>query len=151
MAQCSICGDELVLGVNWLESYAKRHSYWCRTCVVKKGIEWAKKNMARHRESNRLSTDKIRVEVLTQYSGKPPKCIKCGYSDIRALSLDLMVNGHRKSGIPYGVKLYYRLRKEGYPKGWQVLCMNCQTIKEAKRRKLSRLKDKQQITPLHNL
>lgn len=60
-------------------------------------------------------------------------CQSCGFSDIRALSID-HVNGdgaeHRKT-IAGGSQMYAWLKRHGYPSGFQVLCMNCQWIKRA--------------------
>lgn len=57
-------------------------------------------------------------------------CIKCKFADTRALSIDHIDgrgNEHRKNDR--SAKLIYRwLRNRGYPKGYQVLCMNCQFI-----------------------
>ena len=79
---------------------------------------------------------KVKLETFIHYSGTdPPQCAnpfgehKEPYTNILALSLDLIVGGHGRSGLPTGVGLWHKLKKEGYPKGWQVLCMNCQYIK----------------------
>jgi hypothetical protein len=40
-------------------------------------------------------------------------------------------NGLRKVGMQGGKQFYYWLKKQGYPPGFQVLCMNCQWIKRA--------------------
>jgi hypothetical protein len=73
-----------------------------------------------------------KVEVLSHYSGGPPKCVACGYVDIRALSIDHINGGgtkERRENKTNGQNLYRWLRKKGYPEGYQVLCMNCQFIK----------------------
>lgn len=61
------------------------------------------------------------------------RCKTCGFSDIRALTIDHIEGGGRKESLEVGgggVVLYYSLRRRGYPAGYQVLCMNCQTIKK---------------------
>lgn len=58
-------------------------------------------------------------------------CSCCGISDIRFLSIDHVNNdGHldRKQGIA-GARLYTKIEKAGYPKDYQVLCMNCNFAK----------------------
>jgi hypothetical protein len=85
--------------------------------------------------------EKLKLKVLSHYSHKRiPECANCGYKDIRALSID-HINGkgaeHRRSiGITKGGggwRFYYWLKKNNYPKGYQVLCMNCQFIKRVER------------------
>lgn len=73
----------------------------------------------------------IKKEVFTHYCEGEPKCQKCGFSDIRALTIDHK-NGdgakHRKD--LKACKLYPWLKRNKYPEGFQVLCMNCQFIKK---------------------
>ncbi len=69
--------------------------------------------------------------VFEHYSTGTPFCCKsCGFNDERALSID-HIDGrgaaHRKQ--LNGVNLCKWLVKEGYPEGYQILCMNCQFIK----------------------
>jgi hypothetical protein len=76
---------------------------------------------------------KIKTEVFTHYSPNGVKCAHCGYNDIRALSLD-HINGNgadyrRQTKTKGGSQYYYKLKREGYIDGLQVLCMNCQFIK----------------------
>jgi len=61
------------------------------------------------------------------------QCVKCGFGDVRALSIDHMGGGGRghvrSLGISGGARNFYRwLHAGGYPDGFQVLCMNCQWI-----------------------
>lgn len=74
---------------------------------------------------------KVKKEVFLHYGGETPKCDCCGESSKEFLSID-HTNGdgptHRKdlSGNPRnGVSLYYWLRKNNFPPGFRVLCMNC--------------------------
>jgi ribosomal protein L37E len=68
-----------------------------------------------------------------------PQCVKCGFSDLQALSLD-HVDGHgnehrdelrEKYKILTALQWYGWLKANGYPQepNLQVLCMNCQWIK----------------------
>ena len=79
---------------------------------------------------------KFKTELLTHYGYGECACVKCGFSDIRALSIDHINGGgfqHRreleKQGKGHRRNFYYWLKKEGYPEGFQTLCMNCQFIK----------------------
>lgn len=76
------------------------------------------------------SYQKIQVEVFSHYSEGDPRCTICGNIDLRVLSIDHINGGgyaHLKEiGIHGGTNFYLWLKKQGYPSGYQVLCMNCQ-------------------------
>ena len=59
-------------------------------------------------------------------------CVKCGFSDIRSLSID-HINGRgnrqRQGKLRTSASFYAWLKAQGYPVGYQTLCMNCQFIK----------------------
>jgi len=76
----------------------------------------------------RAYSQKVKAEILTHYGNGRLACIMCGFSDIRALSLD-HIDGTGWSARRSGHALYHQLRKAGYPEGYQTLCMNCQFIK----------------------
>lgn len=77
----------------------------------------------------------LKREVLMAYGGL--RCVKCGRSDIEALTLDHVENNgkaHRKElyggNGKYTSSGFYRLmRKNGYPEGFQVLCSSCNLAK----------------------
>ena len=66
--------------------------------------------------------------VLTHYGNGKLACVKCGFDDVRALSLD-HINGLNGAAREQILKLRLRLIREGFPGGYQTLCMNCQWIK----------------------
>ena len=63
----------------------------------------------------------------------------CDVTDVDMLSLDHIENDgaehRRESGNNGGHKMYRMLRQQGYPDGFQTLCMNHQTKKELLRRR----------------
>lgn len=68
----------------------------------------------------------LKLSVLTHYSSGKPECACCGESIVDFLSIDHINNdgaAHRKE-IGQS-KLYGWLKKNKYPAGYQVLCMNC--------------------------
>lgn len=70
---------------------------------------------------------KLRLEVLVHYGGNPPKCVCCGETLYKFLSIDHINGGGHKERLKYGMGsrgLYIHLRNE-FPDGYQVLCMNC--------------------------
>ena len=70
----------------------------------------------------------LKYEVLEHYGNGSCTCVRCGFSDIRALSID-HINSDSKSKRISSYRLYLQLRRDGYPEGYQTLCMNCQFIK----------------------
>ncbi len=85
--------------------------------------EWAR-NWWR---SRRLS---IRLRVLEHYGGRPPKCECCGERHLAFLTIDHIRGGgsrdRDRNGYKYsGSRGYARLVREGFPKGFRVLCYNC--------------------------
>jgi hypothetical protein len=82
---------------------------------------------------HRKHTQKTKREVLIYYGNGKLACVKCGFNDIRALSIDhINARGReerKKLGLLTGGKFYYWLKSHNYPRGYQTLCMNCNTIK----------------------
>jgi hypothetical protein len=81
----------------------------------------------------------LRLEILNHYSEGTLVCKHCGFGDVRALDLDHMDNNggdHRKAigrrGATYDI--YAELKRNGFPEGYQVLCRNCNWIKEIEKR-----------------
>ncbi len=85
------------------------------------------------RENQRKRRKIIKIQVISHYSKEQMKCCRCGFDDMRALSIDHIEGGgvkHRKSLNFIGGCAFYRwLVKNNLPTGYQVLCMNCQFIK----------------------
>ncbi len=84
----------------------------------------------------------LKLNAMSQYSGGKPKCNTCGFHDPRALIIDhINDNGARhrekisKCRQGAGATTYLWLEKNNYPVGFQVLCANCNMIKEHARHK----------------
>lgn len=70
---------------------------------------------------------KVRQEAVAYYGGK---CAKCGITDYRILQIDHIENNgykHRKEIKTWQFPMW--LKKNGYPKGYQILCCNCNWLK----------------------
>ena len=85
-----------------------------------------------HREkrlaAHKIAHQKLKLEVFEAYGGI--KCQCCGESHVEFLSIDHIAGGgraHRKEvfGKPDGGNLFAWLKRNGYPEGYRVLCMNC--------------------------
>lgn len=89
-----------------------------------------------YKQQVKLWRGKSKLEALRHYSGGPPRCARCGFSDIRALCLDHIGSDgrhrkHHSSPKPTsGVWFYRSLIRLGFPVGLQVLCANCNLIKQ---------------------
>jgi hypothetical protein len=127
-----------------IERNAYRREYYKKAKVYYKlkNERWRSCNYEKVLEINRQSRRKLRLDVLKVYSKtKEIACACCGYSDIRALSIDhIHGNGgeerkrlREKLGWGKtngaGDRFYSFLRRNNYPSGYQVLCMNCNWIK----------------------
>jgi hypothetical protein len=84
-----------------------------------------------------LSCDYLKMDVFKYYGNK---CRGCGEEDLLCLSIDhIEDNGaeHRKEQkIKAGRSTYRWLKKNNYPMGFQLLCFNCNKVKELKRVKI---------------
>ncbi len=90
----------------------------------------AKKQKIYYREKVKEKRKQLKLEVLRHYSSDL-KCRDCGFSDIRALSIDhVKGNGTRHRKEIGAVDFYQWIKKNNFPKGFQVLCFNCQWIKK---------------------
>ena len=69
---------------------------------------------------------RVRMEVLTHYSGNPPHCQCCDESVFDFLCMDHVNNNGNAHRREIGTnRMYYWIRRHGYPDGFQVLCYNC--------------------------
>ncbi len=110
--------------------------------------QWTRKTNYLDRKSRKTqeSYHKTRLEVLSHYSGGHPKCKNCDVEDERVLSIDHMNNDgnkHRKEINQLSVVWW--VKKQGYPEGFQILCHNCNWLKElgVRKNKFDKLRDKE--------
>ena len=93
---------------------------------------WYLKNKEMLNERKQVQYSILRTEVLTHYGNGRCACVRCGFTDIRALSIDHINGGgaQDRKKVGSGVRFYKWLKDMGYPQGYQTLCMNCQFIKK---------------------
>src|SRR3990167_6345931 len=118
----------------WRAWYAKNREHHIATRMAwqkKNKVHWDAYNklpsvVRRRNESARRATRHMRELVIEKYGGK---CACCNEADIKFLTIDHIDgngNKHRKElNLGGGRSFYYWLRRNGYPKGYRVLCMNC--------------------------
>jgi hypothetical protein len=127
----------------------------CKPCWRERQRRWYEENKDRIAElwrkyritgrkarNDAVYRNRVKFECLSHYGGDPPKCVRCGIEDLRVLTIDHIDGGgavHRKQLRWAGNYLYVWLRKNGFPPGYQVLCMNCQWIKRYENREVRKL------------
>lgn len=124
------------------EFYVFKKYTVCKVCHNKTATEWKKKNPLATKLIVWKYQAKLKNEVLSVYgrNGKP-ECVQCGFSDIRALCLDHINDNGAEERLKLGSKniagtrFATWVRKQGFPKGYQTLCANCNLIKEIERRR----------------
>ena len=57
---CRVCGNELILGVNWTKSYHKAYNYLCKECKKKQNKEWRENNPEHSKDYNQTVVGKFR-------------------------------------------------------------------------------------------
>ena len=66
----------------------------------------------------------LKAYVLEYYGGGVLACIKCGFTDLKALTVDYAngVNGNGRRST----NMYWWLKANDFPAGYRTLCTNCQ-------------------------
>jgi len=110
---CSLCGK--TSSTNWRLN--QEHGRICGNCFTK------------------IYGREIKKETLLKYSNGELKCAHCGYDkNINGLELDHIEGGGAKSrkelGSVGGYHYMEKLKKLGFPSGYQVLCSTCNKIKQ---------------------
>lgn len=76
----------------------------------------------------------LKQEVLTHYSALGYlSCGCCGEVDLNGLSIDHIQGGgraHRKALNKGSSAFYFWLKRNGYPEGYQTLCLSCNNKKK---------------------
>lgn len=112
MAKLRVSGGDAEPHLTPTQRYRKKHRHQCIQRTMKSNLR-----VKRHR----------RQEVLIYYGGDPPKCLCCGEKEKLFLTIDHIQGGgnkHRKE-IRKAGGIAMWLVKNGFPEGFQVLCMNC--------------------------
>lgn len=78
--------------------------------------------------------EKQRKQIIQHYGGKFPKCVKCGFDNIKCLEIDHINNDGAKQRKKVGgnEELFRWIVKNNFPKDYQLLCRNCNWLKYLK-------------------
>lgn len=123
------------------QQYAKKHKELglCINCpkpVIDGSRIFCLYHKKKDRNSSRITEKKIAIKLkdeLFEHYGK--KCACCGETTLQFLTLEHEEgngNNHRKDLFKHnvgGVHMYRWLKKNKYPQGYSILCMNCNWAK----------------------
>jgi hypothetical protein len=113
-----------------IEIIPGQHKWKCDDCGgfwYPSEEEWSSKWGIDHKKRVfKMRSDMVWATILNQYG---PTCSCCGEKEVRFLTVDHvendgnedLINGRRHSGPSF----YLKIVKEGFPKRYQILCMNC--------------------------
>ena len=109
-----------------------------RLSIKKYKAAWRKRNLEKARATCRGYEAKRRAKVLAHLGGK---CVRCGFSDPRALQIDHVYGGGTKDLRKYrGVQYHNRVLKDAGGQ-YQLLCANCNWIKRVEQKEFSKGKN----------
>lgn len=132
---CKNCRKrKAVLGKKWCSAcceYYKQYRVRLRAkglCKCGRRPVDNRRNCELCRQKSREYNRKLRDEVFAAYGGYRCKC--CGEKTPEFLQIDHINNdGAEHRRILGTTSIYYWLKKAGFPKGFQVLCANCNYAK----------------------
>lgn len=114
-----------------LRGFPKKFRVLCHNCNFKhrdpKNLGKGPRVTTTHQDiikvRNRASGLKYKIDCINHYGGK---CACCGIADLSVLSMDHIEGGGRRlKKAEAGHGRFYWLKKNKYPPGFRVLCMNC--------------------------
>jgi 5-methylcytosine-specific restriction endonuclease McrA len=105
----------------------------CRDCKLEAAARWKKSNPDQHATAVREKRRALRLVMIEAYGGR---CVCCGISDYRKLTIDhIDGSGHENRRGPYreresATTQMLRLRDQGWPQAnHQLLCWSCNSVK----------------------
>ncbi len=114
------------------KSYEREYQREYRKKNTEKVRRYDREYRERHKEALNARAKELlqekKIEVLELLGGAV--CVRCGFSDPRALQIDHIGGGGNKEAIArrHGTSYYRHIKKVGGV-GYQVLCANCNWIK----------------------
>ncbi len=74
----------------------------------------------------------MKEKLIVHYGNGQARCVLCGYSDLRALTID-HINGDGAKHRRIVTDMYTWLTRNNFPPGFRTLCFNCQWVTKAER------------------
>lgn len=100
---------------------------FCNRCLADKQAERRDRDPDHVRGIQRRCYQRLREHALSFLGGE---CVRCGFTDPRALQIDHVNGGGTREHRTIGNSAVYRKVLAGEP-GYQLLCANCNWIKRA--------------------
>lgn len=114
-----------------VKKHQRKSYYKHRDKRIKNSSDWKKNNPEKAKihkiKGNKNDKSNLRHDVLSHYSNGWMCCVCCGEGIERFLTIDDVAGNHHlyKEKHGSGIRFYRWLRTNNYPKGYQVLCFNC--------------------------
>jgi hypothetical protein len=114
-------------------NYPQGFRVLCFNCNWKAWLKYKQKNQSNTKKAKWARGWSMRRKQLALKAYGGTVCVACGERDIDVLSLDHIDGGGREHvavlqqepSIRGGRALYHWVRKNNYPPGFRVLCLNC--------------------------
>lgn len=106
------------------KQYARKYYQNNRELILQRAKEYYKRKKLEIKEYKLKYGTKLKSNCVNAYGGK---CECCGETELIFLAIDHINGGgskHRKE-VGAGEQFYRWLRNQKYPKGYRVLCHNC--------------------------
>lgn len=113
--------------------WRKNNPEKAKESLKKSTKKWREKNPNHYIESRKIR----RLKVLTHYGGNPPRCAHCGETIYEFLTIDHIHGGGKRHRKKISNNTYRWLINNNFLKGFQVLCYNCNFLKEYPKEKIS--------------
>jgi hypothetical protein len=119
--------DNALCNQDWRSYFNSWHK--SSSAYKMKGI----KNASKYKE--------YRLKIIEHYSGGKNCCARCGIEDVRVLDMDHINNDGAEQRRKLGqLNLVHWVIKNNFPDGFQILCRNCNWLKELERREKDNIK-----------
>ena len=114
-----------------LQEYRREYHKKNRKEIILRVNKWVKANRSKRRKNALAYYYRLQDQAIMAYGGYV--CNWCGITEPLVLCIDHVNNDGKKHreelGALGGHKFYKWLKDREYPKGFQVLCMNCNHAK----------------------
>ena len=108
------------------KEYSKKYRQEHREHINEYGRKWKREHREQVGEYNRKYYEDFRQKIIKKYGSK---CVRCGFSDARALQIDHVHGGGAKEVKKLSSLQFLNRVLTNTNKKYQLLCANCNWIK----------------------
>lgn len=124
---CPVCKVWKTRDQFYISSKTGCMSGYCKDCNYSKHETYIRKHKEKRRKYAIQERARLLQKLWCQYGWR---CARCGIDDDRVFQLDHINKGGRQERLKIGNRGIYR-RAIKYPDEYQILCANCNMLKEA--------------------